>query len=65
MEDNSQQLNNVNDLNNVNNSQVQDLGNITPNNASDSYHEFEHKSFNYTNLEEQYGVTPKESSSSK
>ena len=30
MEDNSQQLNNLSDLNNVNNSQVQDLGNITP-----------------------------------
>ena len=43
----------------------QDLGNITPNNASDPYHEFEHKSFNYTNLEEQYGVPEKESSSSK
>ena len=54
MEDNSQQLNNLNDLNNVNNSQEQDLGNITPNNASDPYHEFEHKSFNYTNLEVQY-----------
>ena len=65
MENNSQQLNNVNDLNNVNNSQVQDLGNITPNNASDSYHEFEHKSFNYINLEVQYGVPEKESSSSK
>ena len=65
MEDNSQQLNDINDLNNVNNSQVQDLGNITPNNASDPYHEFEHKSFNYTNLEEQYGVPEKESSSSK
>ena len=65
MEDNSQQLNNVNDLNNVNNSQVQDLGNITPNNTSDSYHEFEHKSFDCTNLEVQYGVPEKESSSSK
>ena len=65
MEDNSQQLNNLNDLNNVNNSQGQDLGNITPNNASDPYHEFEHKSFNYTNLEEKYGVPEKESSSSK
>ena len=65
MEDNSQQLNNLNDLNNVNNSQVQDLGNITPNNASDPYHEFEHKSFNYTNLEVQYGPPEKESSSSK
>ena len=64
MEDNSQQLNNLNDLNN---SQGQDLGNITPNNASDLYQEFENenKSFNYTNLEEQYGVPPKESSSSK
>ena len=65
MEDNSQQLNNVNDLNNVNNSQVQDLGNITPNNASDSYHKFEHKSYNYTNLEVQHGVPENESSSSK
>ena len=65
MEDNSQQLNNVNDLNNVNNSQVQDLGNITPNNASDPYHEVEHKSFDYTNLEVKYGVPEKESSSSK
>ena len=65
MEDNSQQLNNLNDLNNVNNSQVQDLGNITPNNASDPYHEFEHKSFNYKNLVVQYGVPEKESSSSK
>ena len=62
MEDNSQQLNNLNDLNN---SQEQDLGNITPNNASAPYHEFEHNSFNYTNLEEQYGVPEKESSSSK
>ena len=62
MEDNSQQLNNINDLNN---SQEQDLGNITPNNASAPYHEFEHNSFNYTNLEEQYGVPEKESSSSK
>jgi len=65
MEDNSQQLNNLNDLNN---SQGQDLGNITPNNASDLCHEFEDKSdksFNYTNLEEQFGVPPKESSSSK
>ena len=65
MEDNSQQLNNLNDLNNVNNSQVQDLGNITQNNASDPYHEFEHNSFNYTNLKVQYGVPEKESSSSK
>ena len=65
MEDNSQQLNDLNDLNNVNNSQVQDLGNITPNNASAPYNEFEHNSFNYTNLEEQYGVPEKESSSSK
>ena len=65
MEDNSQQLNNLNDLNNVNNSQGQDLGNITPNNDSDAFHEFENKAFNYTNLEEQYGVPPKESSSSK
>ena len=68
MEDNSQQLNNLNDLNNVNNSQGQDLGNITPNNASDPYHEFEDKSdksFNYTNLEEQFGVPPKKSSSNK
>ena len=67
MEDNSQQLNNLNDLNNVNNSQVQDLGNITPNNASDLYQEFENenKSFNYTNLEVQYGPPEKESSSSK
>ena len=65
MEDNSQQSNNLNDLNNVNNSQVQDLGNITPNNASAPYHEFEHNSFNCTNLEEQYGVPEKESSSSK
>ena len=65
MEDNSQQLNNLNDLNNINNSQGQDLGNITPNNASDPYHEFENNLFNYTNLEEQYGVPPKESSSSK
>ena len=67
MEDNSQQLNNLNDLNNVNNSQVQDLGNSTPNNASDLFQEFENNnnSFNYTNLEEQYGVPEKESSSSK
>ena len=65
MEDNSQQLNNLNDLNNVNNSQVQDLGNITPNNASDQFHEFEHKSYNYTYLEEKHGVPEKESSSSK
>ena len=65
MEDNSQQLNNLNDLNNVNNSQGQDLGNITQNNASDPYHEFEHKSINSTNFYEQYGVPPKESSSSK
>ena len=65
MEDNIQQLNNLNDLNNVNNSQGQDLGNITPNNASDPYHEFEHNSLNYTYLEEQHGVPPKESSSSK
>ena len=63
MEDNNnQQLNNLNDLNN---SQVQDLGNITPNNASDPYHEVEHKSFDYTNLEVKYGVPEKESSSSK
>ena len=65
MEDNSQQLNNLNDLNNVNNSQEQELGNITPNNASAPYHEFERNSFNYTTLEEQYGVPEKESSSSK
>ena len=65
MEDNSQQLNNVNDLNNVNNSQVQDLGNKTPNNTSAPYHEFDHESFNYTNLEVQHGVPEKESSSSK
>ena len=65
MEDNSQQLNNLNDLNNVNNSQEQDLGNITPINASDLYHEFEYKYSNYINLDEQYGVPPKESSSSK
>ena len=67
MEDNSQQLNNLNDLNNVNNSQGQDSGNTTPNNASDLF-QIEDKSdntFNYTNLEEQYGVPPKESSSSK
>ena len=65
MEDNSQQLNNPNDLNNANNSQEQDLGNITPNNASDPYYEFDHNSFNNTKLEELYGVPEKESSSSK
>ena len=65
MEDNSQQLNNLNDLNNVNNSQGQDLGNISSNNSSDPFHEFEHYSFNYTKLREQYGEPEKESSSSK
>ena len=66
MEDNNnQQLNNLNDLNNENHSQGQNLGNISSNNASDPLHEFEHNSFNYTKLREQYGDPEKESSSSK
>ena len=66
MEDNNnQQLNNLNDLNNENHSQGQNLGNISSNKASDPFHEFEHNSFNYTKLREQYGDPEKESSSSK
>ena len=67
MEDNSQQLNNLNDLNNENHSQGQNFGNISSNNTSDLIHEFENNnnSFNGTNLIEQYGVPEKESSSSK
>ena len=66
MEDNNnQQLNNLNDLNNENHSQGQNLGNISSNNSSDPFHEFEHNSYNYTKLREQYGEPEKESSSSK
>ena len=66
MEDNNnKQLNNLNDLNNENHSQGQNLGNISSNNSSDPFHEFEHNSFNCTKLREQYGEPEKESSSSK
>ena len=68
MEDNNnQQLNNLNDLNNENHSQGQNFGNISSNNTSALFHEFENNnnSFNGKNLIEQFGEPEKESSSSK
>jgi len=63
---NNQQLENGNDLNNINYSQGQDLGNQTPTNYSSLFHEFEHiTSFNTTKLEEDFGEIKKKLYSSK
>ena len=69
MEDiNDQQSNNQNDSNNLNNSKGQNLFNLSSNNISDLFHEFEDKSFNFTKLQGELGEIAeftKELSSSK
>ena len=66
MEDNNgQQLDNQIDSNNSNYSQGQYFGNKSQNNDSEVFHEFEHKSFNMTQLEEEFGEIKKKLYSSK
>ena len=64
-DNNNQQLNNKIDSNSINLSHGKDLKNSSSNNDSEPFHEFEHKSFNYTKLQEEYGEPKKESSSIK
>ena len=64
-EKNNQQLDNKNDTNISNHSQGQALGNTSSNNYSDQFHKFDHQSFNYTKLEEEYGEIKEKLYSSK
>ena len=67
-ENNNQQINNKNDSNSVNNSQGQNFLNLSSNNVSDLFHEFEGNSFNFTKLQGELGEIAeiqKELSSSK
>ena len=64
-ENNNQQLDNKNNTNISNHSQEQAFGNISSNNDSDQFHKFDHTSFNYTKLEEEYGEIKKKFYSSK
>ncbi len=66
MEDNNNQsLDNQNDSKNANYSQSLDFCNQSSNNDSAPFHEFEHRSFNTTKLEEEFGEIKKKLYSSK
>ena len=64
-ENNNQTLDNKNGKNISNHSQGQALGNTSSNNDSAQFHKFDHQSFNYTKLEEEYGEIKKKLYSSK
>ena len=64
-ENNNQQLDNKNDTNISNHSQGQALRNISSNNDSIQFHEFDYQNLNYTKLVEEFGESKEKSNSSK